>query len=392
VSRSINILRFSLISGALILGWLSFAHATAMVVREANPALALSLVPNDAIAITKLIDAKALFAASPAGIVRTKRSVRVALKNQAVSSSTVRILALVHYAGGKINAANTALGLSEKLSRRDVSVQVGLIQNSVLRDNAAQALYHYDTALRTSPGAQASLFPFMVAATGERALLPDFAKILGRGPEWRFPFYAALIEKTPSRENVALLYNALLGTAGAFHEEATADLINRLATDKNYLLAYSIYAQAAPNAIKNPFAFNQSSRFQPFDWLLFDNSAASAFLVSHNGEAQGAIGLSFRAEADQDQTIARKLVTLPAGRYQISAHVQSAKGAVGAFVYWSIKCADGQTLSGRDNANGPTANFVVPAVSCKAQWIDLNVSSKAQPISGEIGKVTLLRR
>jgi hypothetical protein len=387
VYRSINILRFFLISGALILGWLSFAHATALVVRDSNPKMALSLVPNDPIAMTKAIDPGTLFSASSMRIARTKESVKAALRSQAVSSSTVRMLALVNYADGKISAANAALGLSEKLSRREVSVQIGLIQNSVLRDNAAQALYHYDTALRTSPGSQENLFPFMVAATGERELISDFAKILARGPEWRFPFYAALIEKTPSRENVALLYLALVGTAGAFHEEATADLINRLANDKNYPLAYSIYSQAVPDAAKDPFAFKRSSRFQPFDWLVFDTPDAGAFLASNGGKQRDSISLFFRAEASEDQPIARKFVTLPSGRYQLNV-----QGTMQAFVYWSIKCADGLVLTGGDNTQGSKVDFLVPAVSCGAQIIDLNVLSKAQPVSGQIDKVTLLRR
>jgi hypothetical protein len=294
---------------------------------------------------------------------------------------------LVNYADGKISAANIALGLSEKLSRRDVSVQIGLIQNAVLRDNAAQALYHYDTALRISPGSRESLFPFMVAATGERELISDFVKILERGPEWRFPFYAALIEKTPSRENVALLYRALIGTAGAFHDEATADLINRLANDKNYRLAYSIYTQAAPDVIKDPFSFNRLSRYQPFDWLFFDTPDAGAFLATNGGTQKDSLSLFFRAEANEDQTIARKLVTLPAGKYQLNA-----QGTAQAFVYWSIKCTDGQALAGGDKAQGPKADFVVPVASCGAQTIDLNVFSNAQALSGQIDKVTLLRR
>jgi hypothetical protein len=381
-----TISRFFLAVGALILGWLSFAHATALVIRDVNPDLALSLVPNDAIAITNAIDVKAIASASPVSLVRTRESLKTALKSQAVSASTVRMLALVNYADGRINAANMALELSEKLSRRDVSAQIGLIQNSVLRDNAAQALYHYDTALRTSPGSQENLFPFMVAATGERELISDFVKILARGPEWRFPFYAALIEKTPSRENVALLYRALIGTAGAFHDEATADLINRLANDKNYRLAYSIYAQASPDAVKNPFDFNRISRFQPFDWLFFDTPDAGAFLATSGGKQKDLLSLYFRAEANEDQTIARKIVILPAGQYQLDA-----QGASQAFVYWSIRCADGQVLAGGDKEQGSKVNFVVPVASCEAQMIDLNVSSNTQVVSGQIDKVILSR-
>jgi hypothetical protein len=391
VSFSKNIFRFSLILGAAMLGWLSFAYAATMVVRERNPSLALSLVSNDAIAITKVIDPKILFASSPSDIARTRASVRMAIKKQAISPSAVNMLALTNYADGKINEANIALRLSEKLSRREIPVQVGLIQNSVLRDNAAQALRHYDTALRTSPAAQESLFPFMVAASGERVLLPAFTKILARGPEWRYPFYAALIEKTPSRENVALLYQALIGTPGAFHEEAAADLINRLANDKNYGLAYSVYVKAAPDAVKNPFIFNRSSRFQPFDWVFFDNPAAGAFLASKDNKGRGTVSLFYRADASQDETVARKLVTLPAGRYRIRAEAQSDQDSGKALIYWSIKCAEGPVLSDIDNRNGTSVDFAVPVASCGAQIIDLKVSSDVQAVSGQIDKVILLR-
>lgn len=390
--RFISILRLSFVATALALGWLSFAHSTATVVREANPELALSLVRGDAVAAVNAIDANTIFEGSQAKMISIRASARAALENEPLSASALRILALLEYGEGNASEANSALDLSQKLSRREVAVQVGLIQRSVLRDDAEKALYHYDTALRISPGSQASLFPFMVAATAEQELLPAFAKILARGPEWRFPFYAALIEKTPSRENVAILYRSLVGTNGAFHEEATADLINRLASDKKYSLAYSVYSQAVPDAVKNPVSLNQSSRFQPFDWLLFDNPEAGAFLASRNENSKSALGLFFRAEAGADQSIARKLVTLPAGRYQIQAQVRNAPETKTAFVYWSIKCADGLELAGRDGANRPRIDFAVPTASCNAQWIDLNVAAKEQPVSGQIDKVTLISR
>jgi hypothetical protein len=374
----------------LVAAWFSASQAIVGVARQQNPQRALAFGPNDALALARTLDVKIAEGFTAPNALNWRDTARVAIRNEALTASALRSYGYAVDAAGRKNKAARVFALVEKISRREAAAQIWLIEYDVARENVKQALVHYDTVLRTSPEAQAGLLPILVSATEDRTLLSAFVEILSRGPKWRYPFYALLTKQMPSSENAAYLYHALRGTRGAFHKEAVADLISSLAAKKDYSIAYSIYARAAPEAYKSPFSFSQNEGIPPFDWQITDSQEASVTLSTADSSSNRSNRLDFRAEAEAEEPLARKLLVLPRGKYRLYGELQRDSDPDSPVAFWTVACVEGQILTNSRDNGALSATFEVPRASCTAQWVTLNIST-SKAASGWLKRVSLLR-
>jgi hypothetical protein len=374
------------------IGWVSFASSLANVVRVNNPELALRVRPNDPAALTRSADFRlATSGATPKPKVlgAARNAALNALRSQPLSPSALRLMGTAEAAEGHALRSLALMQMSQRLSRRELGTQIWLIEEAVARNDSHAALANYDTVLRTSQTSQAQLFPILIAATEDRGLIPDFAKLLRAGPEWRFPFYAMLNEKTPSLENVALLHSMLLGSKGAYHDESSADLINRLVAAQRYKLALSVYKKLVPRDHFADLNFSRNGTFYPFDWAYADAGDVSARRLASNQGLASTFSVFFEANANTDAQLMRKLVILPAGRYQVEAKGRSETSPNAVPIYWTVDCVEGSVIANKATGAQRVTSFEIPIGTCNAQWLSLRIRTGDQPESGWIDIVSL---
>src|SRR5262249_42170126 len=92
---------------------------------------------------------------------------------------------------------------------------------------------------------------------------------------------------------------------------------------------------------------------------------------------------------------AKQLMLLPAGDYTFRGRVRTGELRTSRGLWWHIFCANtaGQTLANTDLVHSATAwtdfmvQFQVPAMDCKAQWLQLELPARIDPelkIEGQI--------
>src|SRR5690606_1446045 len=95
---------------------------------------------------------------------------REALRQDPTSVDALAVLGLQAELKNDAAQARKVFGYSRELSRRELRAQIWAIEESVRRGDIAEALHHYDMALRTSVRAQELLFPILAAALEEPSI------------------------------------------------------------------------------------------------------------------------------------------------------------------------------------------------------------------------------
>lgn len=290
--------------------------------------------------------------------------------------------------------------VSERLSRRDFPTRLWLIERQVEQGNVSGALHHYDIALRTNSDSYDMLLPILVAAAGDRQVLPELGRLLAKQPRWTNNFFYRLSQSPPSDQNVAeLLENARKGGALSNPEMLRAMLpgmIDRGAYDPALRVAAALDAPAArlPKGVWNP-SFAGDGSLAPLDWSLTSTEALGAE-VRTAANRQGRALVAY-ANANNAGTVARQILMLSPGTYRLAAEVR-ATDRPPAVLSWSVVCAGSSKVTLAEQSVEPlgegatrNARFSVPA-GCLAQWLSFSIEAR-DPQGGEaaIDRVTVAK-
>lgn len=148
----------------LAIGWAGVSQSIASVLQKSDPAVAYRFTLNDGRVTAILARSLSGVDARPADRALADRLGRKALRQDPTAVVAVSTLGFDAQLRGQTAEAQRLFGYAEALSRRDLQTQVWAIENSVAQGDVAAALHHYDIALRTSPDAQAVLFPILASA------------------------------------------------------------------------------------------------------------------------------------------------------------------------------------------------------------------------------------
>jgi hypothetical protein len=366
-------------SATLALASASALATFANVARQASPRSVLRYVPGDALAPaiaadTALIEGKGT---NPDVIAR---SAKLTLSRQAINARALRVLALTSEAERE---RNRFVAASEALSRHDLGTQLLLIQSSVERDDAGQALNHYDIALRTSEAAPAILFPILTSAIEDAQIQAALAPIIGRQPVWLRDFLSFAIADgaRPSDLAAAIMRAGRLPDSPDFHL-LESSLIARLVAVGDGMAARVFYATlrgARPGEIAAT-GFAEATidpRFAPLTWdpVVDANTEVS---VLDDGK-----GFRVVARSGAKAVVLRRLLFLPPGRRVLRATIGPADRSNESGIYIGIRCLRTDTsgqiwLSPNLARPGPLPphEFIVPE-KCNSQMVELLVSTGA---------------
>lgn len=363
--------------------WLVLAITVASVVKRQNADLALSWWPWDS-------DAQALVAyrlvtseTTPQARARALELSRSALARSPVNVAAARTLGFVTGLAGDEEMSERWLVHGQSLSRRDVPVQLALLELEVRRDNIPAVLRHYDRALRVSSDTHQTLLPILVGASADPAVTRALLPVLERGPLWRNAFAEHLALGTNPATMATIIPYLGLDRGDDWQRSLIQSLLRRMVQQGGYEQAFGAYRQFVADAspgIRNGDFESEDPGLQPFDWQLATDSNLGAFREPREGH--GTV-LSLIAANARGGDVARQLVLLSPGRYVLSATGGDVAGDAITRPALALTCAgeDGARLTElilpTADASGASASraFAVPAVACRAQWLSVTARS-----------------
>lgn len=387
--RTSFLLRLGAIAtGVGAIGWLTVVTTVASIARDGNPALALRFAPYDSGAnarqadrLLQLGDDRRLAA----------EHARKALERSPLSPVGARVLGFTKEAQGDRAGAHALLMQAGELSRRDLATRLWLIEDAVARNDVSGALRQFDLAMRSSATARSILFPILTNAIADDAFVDPVVELLRSSPNWAPEFVVNAAATGQATENLSEIV-ARVPSLGDPNRGLRQILINQLVREQKYDAAARFFA-AVKNHARSPI---NNNRFQqprgaltPLEWEMSGE-------VGHGAEfTEG--GLRLYADSSSGGPVARQLLTLPPGTYQLqtTGYARSADPYGGAD--WIIDCAEPApahllTLRLPTSPGSVGGEFSVPA-GCTGQWLRLGVRSGQSPdgVVGLVREVRLIR-
>ena len=396
--RSATDWSFRVLLAALIAltGGLAIARTLGSTIRTSDPARAHGLSLKDG-RIT------AVYAASLAGAEATAQQRRVAdrwardaLRQDPTAVIAASTLGLNAQVRGDVATARRFFTYSETLSRRDLQTQLWAVENAVAGGNIAQALRHYDVALRTSRIAADLMFPVMASAISDATISDALARTLATRPPWAENFIDHAASNAPDSRAAVRLLARLRQLDMPVSQEVQAGVIGRLLDQEHVADAWSFYASIRPRATRiasrDPRFTADVSAPSRFDWMAINDGGVSAVLQQGNG---GGV-LDFSVGPGAAGVVLQQVQVLPPGRYRLRGHSVGIAQAPGAQPYWQLICRDGRELGripvpNSDVAGGMFGGDVQVTNACPVQTLALiaRPSDAMAGVTGQIDRVQL---
>jgi hypothetical protein len=375
---------------AIVVGRTSLAMA--LVSRD--PAAVLKIDPGLPAALAWKAFTEISQSPTRAGARRGIIAGRAALNRDPMSASAAADLGLAVELAGDRTAATKLIQHSEALSRRNLIAQLWLIEYWVAKGDVRRTLLHYDTAMRTSTAAPGLLFPVLVTATGDPAIITPLAHVLAKQPQWSSQYVQQLVQSGTALPNIVQLFIELKRAGKPAAGQALSTLIDRLVAVNSYDAAARLYA-----AYRQPAATGgiqdgdfQVARPEPtaFDWNFPGTEGLSADIL------EGAMHLT--GAPATGGVVARQLVRLRPGAHLIRGETMGFAGVGENQPYVILKCATGGSELGRatmvpsEEARRFDWLVAVPA-GCATQLLEvvLQPVEEAGGVEGQINRLTLVR-
>jgi hypothetical protein len=370
VKRSVRLQRFVAVLSAVPLVVGSFYSALTLAALKHSSELVLSIAPNNASALVRKNELSASRiqdkqVATQVGILAKK-----ALVSEALGTAAIRQLGLALAATGRSEESDRLMRLSAKASRRDLSAQLWLVENAIAANDVAGALRHYDQALTVFPRAGELLLPILANATEDQEISDALAGILIKRPIWRREFISTLITKSP----VAAL--RLMKAMNQLNFKEDLDLVSQLVRESvarnQYEAAFSAYDLLSKRSetaelIRNA-DFSQEDRLPPLDWQYSEPVGVE---LTHGLSDAGLIIVSTFSESSE---VARQLLSMPAGRYELTATLAKLSSDNKVTAHIEIRCAStANMLLGSAKLVSPAnrSPFSIPVAGCKHQFLSV---------------------
>lgn len=367
--------------------WFSTAVTLGQVIGDSNPEKAL-VWGNSAEAQATM--AQTILQQGRPGrtdLARARRMAEGALLREPVNVAAARSLALV--AGLSNDRRKTArlMHYAESLSRRDALTQFWLIEEKVERNDIDGALRHYDRALRSSPASRDTLLPILVQASADPAIARPLAALLAARPAWWEDFTDKLLTEGNAPATMTHIVRRLrLNPDDEMETLRLRMAMDRLVDLRAHRRAYEVYRQArggteASRSLVRDGGFEGEGGLPPFEWRLSEEPSLGAIRELRPDGAAG-MALSLIADSGRSGEVARQLLVLPAGSYELSALAGNIAEDRLARPVISVTCAGGQPVLVRlipptGPASGATVRqrFTVPAGNCAGQWLSISIGA-----------------
>jgi tetratricopeptide (TPR) repeat protein len=365
---------------------LTLSITVAQVLGERRPAIALSWNGSDAGAQSAHAAELLVAGIRSSQLGQARLLAQSALRREPGNVVALRTLGLIAAASRDEVDAVELFNRAERLSRRDLPTQLWLIEREVARNDVAGALRHYDRALRTSRTAGERLVPILVQASADPAIGRALGNLMTARQDWWRHAAGQVIYGTPNPAALPAFVLALrLNREDEFERSIVAAALRRLTDTGNLRAASRLHTALTglDGQLRNG-DFSPGAGVPPFEWALTDEEGLAGLIRPREG---GGDALFLIASNGRGGTVARRLLSLPAGRYRLEATAGDVEGDTISRPLLSLQCADGERsriaalrFEGSP-AQGKRAavSFQVPSHGCSAQWMALDISAPIDP-------------
>lgn len=362
--------------------------------------MALRLNPANAAARADRAEALVYATGATTRIADAARESARALSGDPTLARAYRMIALN---ASKQNApVRPAIEAATYLTKRDYIANLWVIEQAVKDNRLDAAMDSIDASLRTSVKSQALLFPIMVDAVAEPEMRIRFVRIFSRRPDWIDGFLGYYLttqapvaplsrivadlgkETTPATQAAVPVLIGVMVKQKAFDDARIFEgrIAGRPAAEQARLVRHSNFERAGANP--------------PFDWQLFREPAYASDIVS-DGKLHR---LDVISETQTARPVARQLIRLTPGSYQLRAVGKVTEGNDDAALTWTVQCAEAGRASPiaeqkfNRQLRGAAVNFTIPSGPCRNYWLTLTAMAGygSEPLLANFASVDILRR
>lgn len=375
-----------------IFGCYALAFSLGQVVAARDPARAHRLVPGDGLIAARLAALIAGVEASASDRLRADALARAALRRDPTAVDAVATLGLDAQVRGDTAAARRLFAYAQRLSRRNLTTHLWMIEDAVARGSMDQALRQYDIALRVRPSMGEVLFPVLASAAGDGAIRAALLRMLATRPPWGERFIAHMATSAPDPRMAATLLVRLRRARVPVPAFADAAMVDALLTAGAIDQAWSYYAAVrggVDRRVARDLRIGGVATPSQLDWKASEGDGVAATIQD------GAVDIN--VPPSTGGVVISQMQILPPGDYRLVGHSEGIEQADDASPYWRLTCRDQRELERVKVTNSHldggmfSGMFRVPATGCMVQVLALvaRPSDAASGVSGRIDRVVL---
>ena len=392
-----------MIWGAAVIAslWLALTAAGA-VTQESAPRVALMLFPQNGFAYQNRAlagsvgksDTIADLHVGPQQI----EDARAALRREPLASTALTLIGISNASGGRGPAAASVISAAHRMDKRQLIANAWLINHYGTQpgDHSREVLGLLDEALKVRPTLVDQYMPAFARALVNPETVPVFQRLLLGKPSWEANFWAAVASNDAALPNAEVLRSRLLAR-GEKPGAVDSSLMDAFIRARRMDLALS-YAKTLPqlpsdrdNLVRNS-SFGSTPQMPPLDWQLTNDGRMTAAVDEGSGT------LEVNGIAGSGGVVARQLIALPPGQYQLLLKLGRPDFTRGSDLRVGIHCAesDDEALPQvTEKADGDLdRSFVIGGDGrCRFYWVDLIFSAidSSGPASTSIADVKIIR-
>jgi hypothetical protein len=352
-----------------------------------SPQTVLAVMPSNPKAVVGIFDRELMSGGGEAGARKWAAGARDSLRATALTSGAIRILSL---ASASPEHQRSLMALAERVSRRDLFVQLWLIEDAVGRDDIAGAVMHYDRAMSVVPASRDRLFAILARALDEPEIRRELAAYVRQDRPWAYDFVGYAIDNAPAPDLVA----DLLARSGGSrkvprHQPLETALLMKLVSHGDAVLAHRYASQMGKGRNTAIDRFELGDRtmdpvMRPFTWSISDDAQLTTRL-----DEQG--NLTVVVPSGAQGSAANRVMVLKSGRWTITQAVDLPSLSPMAAGVWTAVCVGGkvsepiwsQSLPLRPGRQNYRSSFDVPA-NCPAVRFNLSVRGDDSQVEAQM--------
>jgi len=387
-SRRRRIATAALAVVGVVLAWLIVGS----VARSGQPDKALDAsgapATTNVSALIAAADAELARSADDIDWMRVQAAARAVLAIDPLSERALGLYGLGLDGQGQPMTAQTAMEMGAARSLRDPVPHIWLYDHALQQGNFDKAIVHADAVIRAQPELRYTLYDSMrqlvTVPEANRAL----SKALSRNPPWRTEFLLRASDNPPSLTGTTALFADLQRSDSPPTNRELSQLLTSLVQAGAFQEALFLWMSVLPadQFATLDYLSNGDFRFPPsglpFDWVIQSLPGADIAIEPTAG-AEEALHVQFYRGRIGFRNVS-KLLVLPPGKYVLGGREKAAAFDTERGTVWRIYCAGPKprVLGASPPLKGTTdwqtfeADFEVPADTCPAQWLRLEIDAR----------------
>lgn len=353
-----------------------------VLAQKRNPALALSIQPNNAVANVRISDIALAALTTESDFEREIGGyARRSFLTQGLNAPAVRQFAVLALLSGEEGRARELFAAAEQISRRDVAISLYQYELAYRTGRIEEAVKQFDTAARVSRRGREQLIPRAVELLSDEAWREGLSRELLEQPDWLADFWSAAISSPERVSEVAQLRLALPANERVASGNVTRVIIRNVLREGDIASAIELYSHVVgPGVAARQMGSNinfTSGDWPPFSWEIVSDVDALANATEDGRQLQFSV-LSNAAP----KLLARRLMKFAPGRYTLSTQVSNEEDLPKGMISLIVTCARtnkeiGSIDLGASAGGGQLSrNLMIPS-GCTEQWYRLESRSNA---------------